>query len=156
MCDYHRQVLGAPSRTADSAELFRDQYFGHYRIQEEESNAHNGPFYDGPVIVLVDAETYSSGDIFPAVAQDSRAATLVGVDGSTGGGGSLVLSSKHLPLLFPSEFTDLPGNVSWPFSVFRLTRGGKNEGSPIEFFGVKPDVRYYYMKQDRLYGDMDL
>ncbi len=111
--------------------MFGDQYFGHYRIQEEESNAHNGPFYDGPVVVLIDAETYSIGDAFAAVAQDSGAAMLVGVDGSTGGGGSLVLSSQVFPLLYPSEFRNLPGNVSWPLSVFRMTRGGKNEARQL-------------------------
>ncbi len=111
--------------------MFGDQYFGHYRIREEESNAHNGPFYDGPVVVLVDAETYSVGDTFAAVVQDSGAAMLVGVDGSTGGGGSVVYSSEFLLRLYPGEFTNILRNFSSQQSVFRIRAEGRTRACQL-------------------------
>lgn len=108
------------------------------------------------MVVLVDAETYSCGEVFAAVVQDSGAGILVGADESTGGGGSAVTSLSYLRLLYPTMFDVLPDLGDWSFSQFRVTRGGKNEGTPFEYFGVKPEERYYYTKADRLDADRDL
>lgn len=144
-------------RSASIANQVGDQFFGGFEEDDNVFNRYTGKQYDGPVIVLIDGETYSGGDLFAAVCQDNGAARIVGVDDRTGGGGSNTAPyrgffNKASPKLFPA----LPGNVDFRTSVQRADRVRNNSGMVLEYFGVKADARYYPTFNDRLRKDRDM
>lgn len=112
--------------------------------------------YFGPVITVIDAQTYSSGDIYAALQADQNRSLLVGTSDLSGAGGATVRRYSGLVSIF-SEFGDfLPGDVDFTTAFSRLYRTGTNAGAIIENFGVKPDIRYYPTRNDALHDDHDL
>ncbi len=120
-----------------------------------------GQVYKGPVLLITNAVTYSSGDIFAASFQDHGIGPILGVDASTGGGGANVWPyksiMKHSQSSAPERrFDPLPGGANVNIAVRRCTRLGDLSGMPIEESGVVPDIRYYPTRRDLLEQDFDL
>ncbi|MDQ4038718.1 MAG: S41 family peptidase [Actinomycetota bacterium] len=120
-----------------------------------------GQVYGGPVVAVVDANTYSSGDLFAAGFVDNELGPLVTVGEATGAGGANVWLPEHVAdaLLGTSyEQAPLPGGIGYTISVRRATRAGPSDGSAIEDVGVRGDHSYAMTRRDLVAdpGNQDL
>ena len=113
-----------------------------------------GQVYGGPVVAVVDANTYSAGDLFAAGFYDNGLGILVTVGEATGAGGANVWWPDQVQeALLGTEFEQrrLPGNVAYSIAVRRATRGtGEAAGAPIEDVGVRGHRPYVMTKEDLL------
>jgi peptidase S41-like protein len=117
-----------------------------------------GRRYDGPVVAVVDANTYSAGDLFAAGFVDNRIGPLVCVGEATGAGGANVWTGAQLRDALagtPFHFGDLPADVGFTISVRRALRSGPADGVPIEDLGVG-GIPYRMTRRDLLDGNRDL
>jgi len=114
----------------------------------------NGQVYGGPVVAVVDANTYSAGDLFAAGFYDNGLGILVTVGEATGAGGANVWWPDQVQeALLGTEFQQqrLPGNVAYSIAVRRATRAtGDAAGAPIEDVGVRGHRPYVMTKEDLL------
>jgi len=100
-----------------------------------------GQVYQGPVVLLIDALSYSAADIFAAGFEDNEIGPILGVDRNTGGGGAnrwlydeLRENTKKIPDI---PLRVLPGGATFGIAIRRVTRVGKNLGSALEDVGVQ-------------------
>jgi hypothetical protein len=110
-----------------------------------------GQLYGGPVVCVVDANTYSSGDLFAAGFYDNDLGTLVCVDAATGAGGANVWEPEDVQFALentPFAQRNLPGGVSYTLAVRRATRSGSAEGVAIEDVGISGHEMYTMTKRD--------
>lgn len=120
-----------------------------------------GQVYGGPVVAVVDANTYSSGDLFAAGFVDNEIGPLVTVGEATGAGGANVWLPEHVSdalLGTPYEQAPLPGGIGYTISVRRATRAGAADGAAIEDVGVRGDREYAMTRRDLVEdpGNQDL
>ena len=98
-----------------------------------------GQAYQGPVVLLVDALSYSAADVFAASFQDHDLGPVVGPDPQTGGGGGNVWPYEGIRRLagagrrMPKR---LPGGASFDVAVRRTTRVARRAGATLEDRGV--------------------
>jgi C-terminal processing protease CtpA/Prc len=102
--------------------------------------------YQGPVVVIVDAMTFSSAEIFAAGMQDNGLATIVGTTKQSGGGGACVKSLEEIQQGMPGSDDDtgfkpayIPspkGDASCAIAVYRTLRVGPRAGVVLEDMGV--------------------
>ncbi|MBS1827061.1 MAG: hypothetical protein JST93_17215 [Acidobacteria bacterium] len=127
----------------------------------EEANS-IGQVYQGPVILLIDALSYSATDIFAAGFDDNEVGPILGVDRNTGGGGAnrwlhneLVENTGNLANL---PLTCLPNGANMGVAIRRSTRVGRNFGAALEDVGVQchPDFWHKRTRNDLEKGDSDL
>ena len=111
-----------------------------------------GQVYYGPVVLITDALSYSATDIFAAGFQDNHVGPVLGTGGNTGAGGAnfwslddLLRVQKKDPA---SPFKKLPKGAEIIVAMRRSVRVGLRAGSPLEEFGVMPDVRHFMTKRD--------
>ncbi len=130
------------------------------RLTTEEDANHLGHRYYGRVALITDALCYSATDIFAAGFQDHRIGPVIGVDGSTGGGGANVWSyDSHVQGKTTEDgwtFPQLPDGTNLQFSVRQSLRAGRFQGDVLEDFGVTPDFRYFMTEDDLFKGDQRL
>lgn len=119
-----------------------------------------GQVYYGPVVLIIDALSYSATDIFAAGFQDNMIGTVLGTSGNTGAGGAnfwwlddLVRVQRKAP---ESPFKKLPKGAEMIVAMRRSIRVGKRAGSPLEEFGVAPDVQHFMTRRDLLQDNVDL
>lgn len=117
-----------------------------------------GQRYSGPVVCVVDPNTYSSGDLFAAGFVDNEIGPLVCVGDATGAGGANVWT--HIDLLEALADTDfelgaLPKGVEYTIAIRRAIRSGAADGMPIEDVGVQ-GIRYAMTRRDLLKDNQDL
>jgi hypothetical protein len=119
-----------------------------------------GQVYYGPVVLITDALSYSATDIFAAGFQDNEVGTVLGTGGNTGAGGAnfwslddLLRAQKKDPT---SPFKKLPKGAEMIVAMRRSIRVGLRAGSPLEEFGVSPDVLHLMTKRDLLNDNVDL
>lgn len=118
-----------------------------------------GQRYPGPVVAIVDANTYSAGDLFAAGFVDNRVGTLVAVDDATGAGGANVWYPHDLGNALrgtPAELPPLPSGVSFTIAFRRAIRIGAVAGTGIEDIGVRGHLRRRLTKRDLTHGNVDL
>jgi hypothetical protein len=151
----------APFNEADMApwaeSLFTAQqtgepYSSHLPITPGERCNDTGQHYGGPVVAVVDANTYSCGDLFTAGILDNRIGPVVCIGEATGAGGANVwdfddlraaLSAAERPL------PKLPAGVSFTVAVRRAVRSGDADGTLIEDAGI-PGQPYEMTRDDVL------
>lgn len=117
-----------------------------------------GQLYGGPVVLVADASTYSSGDLFSAGFVDNAIGPFVCVGDATGAGGANVWDYADLRTALagtPEALPLLPDGIGLTVSFRRATRGGPSEGLPIEDAGVA-GTRYAMTRADLLDGNRDL
>ena len=118
-----------------------------------------GQHYGGPVLLVADSTTYSSGDLFSAGFVDNGLGPFVCVGEATGAGGANVWDYNGMrPFLqgSPAALPALPDGINLTFSFRRATRSGPSEGLPIEDVGVAGGERYVLTRKDLLEGNADL
>lgn len=118
---------------------------GHYITHPEVANE-IGQVYQGRVVLLTDAFTYSAADIFAAGFQDHSIGLILGADALTGAGGANVWEHSDLPSkLGPTpgvRIAKLPRGATMRVAIRRCFRVGANLDKPIEDFGVRPNEIY--------------
>ena len=116
-----------------------------------------GQIYQGPVVLVTDAQCYSACDIFAAGFQDHQIGPVLGVEANTGAGGANVVTHEDLR----TEWTDgalkkLPKGVQMRVALRRCLRVGTRMGQPVEDLGVIPDTIHELTKRDLLEDNADL
>jgi len=118
-----------------------------------------GRLYQGPVIVLTSALSYSATEFFAAGFQD-HGGKLLGVDDTTGGGGANARTHSQMRQYFRkaanSPFKKLPFGTDILIAFRRSGRVGPQSGNEIEDFGVTPDFLHAMTPNDILNGNADL
>jgi hypothetical protein len=116
-----------------------------------------GRHYPGPVIVLVDALTYSTAEMFAAGVQDHRIGTVIGVAPRTGGGGGSAWSQQLIHRLSGDPlFAPDADAASLRVAVLRCRRTGARAGQRLEGEGIVPDAVHAPTRRDLLEGEADL
>ncbi|MGH9270610.1 MAG: S41 family peptidase, partial [Ilumatobacteraceae bacterium] len=118
-----------------------------------------GQVYGGPVVAVVDPNTYSAGDLFAAGFFDNGLGTLVTVGEATGAGGANVWMPEQVQdalLGTRYELATLPDGIGYSISVRRATRAGGSDGLVIEDVGVRGHQTYAMTKDDLVDNNCDL
>ncbi|MDA0159771.1 S41 family peptidase [Solirubrobacter ginsenosidimutans] len=114
-----------------------------------------GQVYHGPVVLVMDALSYSATDGFAAGFQDHGLGPVIGVDRSTGGGGGNAWNLSAIEHLAGHAFA-LPLDVTFDIALRRNVRVGARSGTPIEELGVTRDLEYQLTRDDVLGDNHDL
>jgi Peptidase family S41 len=117
-----------------------------------------GQIYGGPVVLVADATTYSSGDLFSAGFVDNGIGRFVCVGEATGAGGANVWDYKDLRAALKGTadaLPKLPDGIGLTLSFRRATRIGPSEGLAIEDVGVA-GPSYAMTRADLLDSNRDL
>lgn len=136
---FNQAELAPWAESLASAEQTGEPYSSHLPITPPEVCNDIGQHYGGPVVVVADANTYSSGDLFTAGIVDNRIGPVVCIGAATGAGGANVWSSEDVRAALGSAkhpLPKLPQGVSFTVSIRRAVRAGGAEGSLIEDAGV--------------------
>jgi peptidase S41-like protein len=117
-----------------------------------------GRRYAGPVVCVVDANTYSAGDLFAAGFVDNWIGPLVCVGEASGGGGANVWTHYDVrEALAETAYAlpALPDGIGYSIAIRRAIRSGESDGVPIEDLGIE-GLPYAMTKDDLLYDNRDL
>lgn len=128
-------------------------------ISDKEACNDTGRHYTGPVVAVVDANTFSCGDLFTAGIVDHNIGRIVAVGDATGAGGANVWTNDDLAYAYHAagrRFPKLPAGISFSVAVRRMLRTGANLGVPIEDVGVLGHETYSMTRNDLLNGNVDL
>src|SRR6267378_2719549 len=135
-------------------------YSSGFPLNSEESCNDIGQVYCGPVVLITDALSYSTTDIFAAGFQDNSVGEVLGTSDNTGAGGAnmwyyedLIDAVRAAP---NSPFKPLPQGADLLVAVRRSIRVGRQAGRPLEELGITPDVRHHMTKRDLLKANDDL
>ncbi|MGW8564888.1 S41 family peptidase [Isoptericola sp. NPDC055881] len=115
--------------------------------------------YRGPVVAVVDATTYSCGDLFAAGVVDHGIGRVVAVGAATGGGGANVWAGDDVQYAYHAArrpLPPLPPGIGFAVAVRRMVRSGTSAGLAIEDVGVAGEERYDMTERDVVDGNHDL
>lgn len=120
-----------------------------------------GQVYGGPVILVADPNTYSSGDLFSAGFVDNGLGRMLCVGESTGAGGASIWDYADLRRwagAMRRELPRLPKGGTVQFAFMRATRVGPRLGALIEDVGVSVsrDDQHEMTRNDLLSENRDL
>jgi hypothetical protein len=111
--------------------------------------------YRGPVVVLVDALTFSTAEMFAAGVQDHDIGPVIGLAPCTGGGGASAWSDTLIYKLSCDEaLAPRAGHPRFRVAVQRCRRGER--GPLLEGQGVHADVLHRATRADVFAVDRDL
>lgn len=135
-------------------------YSSGFPLTSEESCNAIGQVYYGPVVLITDALSYSTTDIFAAGFQDNEIGEVLGTSDNTGAGGAnnwwyadlMTAIGKHPQ----SVFKPLPRGADMVVALRRSIRVGRHAGRPLEELGIVPDARHYMTRADVLGKNDDL
>jgi hypothetical protein len=131
-----------------------------FPLNSEESCNDIGQVYHGPVILITDALSYSTTDMFAAGFQDNEVGVVLGTSDNTGAGGAnnwtlddlrTAIGSGH-----NSPFKLLPKGADIGVAMRRSIRVGQHMGKLLEELGIEPNKRHYMTRRDVLGGNQDL
>jgi hypothetical protein len=135
-------------------------YSAGFPMTSEERCNGIGQVYYGPVVLITDALSYSATDIFAAGFQDNEVGIVLSTGGNTGAGGANFWSLDDLLRVQKkdpkSPFKKLPKGAEMIVAMRRSIRVGPRAGSPLEEFGVAPDVLHLMTRRDILEDNCDL
>ena len=135
-------------------------YSSGFPLNSEESCNDIGQVYYGPVILITDALSYSTTDIFAAGFQDNGVGEVLGTSDNTGAGGANVWWYEDLMNAVRaapnSPFKPLPKGADLLVAVRRSIRVGRQAGRPLEELGIAPDHRHHMTRRDLLKANDDL
>lgn len=135
-------------------------YSSGFPLNSEESCNDVGQVYYGPVVLITDALSYSTTDIFAAGFQDNEIGEVLGTSDNTGAGGANVWWYEDLVHAIGnrrgSPFKPLPRGADMLVALRRSIRVGRHAGRPLEELGIAPDHRHYMTRRDVLGQNDDL
>jgi len=135
-------------------------YSSGFPLNSEKSCNDLGQRYHGPVVLITDALSYSTTDMFAAGFQDNEIGEVLGTSENTGAGGANVWWYQDLMNAVKdskrSPFKPLPRGADILLAVRRSIRVGSHAGRPLEEFGIIPDRRHYMTKRDIMKSNEDL
>jgi hypothetical protein len=117
-----------------------------------------GRRYGGPAVCVVDANTYSAGDLFAAGFVDNGIGPLVCVGEASGGGGANVWTHHDVREALADTadaLPSLPEGIGYSIAIRRAIRSGESDGVPIEDLGIG-GIPYAMTKDDLLRDNRDL
>lgn len=155
----NRLRLAPWRRSLDAAVVSGELYSRSVPLTPPERCNDIGQRYPGPVVAIVDALTYSAGDLFAAGFVDNRIGTLVSVDEATGAGGANVWYPAHVAEALGGTSAapePLPKGVMYTIAFRRAVRVGDVAGTGIEDLGIPGHVRRPLTKTDLTKGNSDL
>ena len=141
-----------------TAEQTGEPYSSHLPITPPERCNDVGQQYGGPVVVIVDANTYSLGDLFAAGIVDNRIGPVICIGQATGAGGANVWRSDDLRVALDAAkapLPRLPDGVQFTLAVRRAVRSNDAAGTLIEDAGV-PGQPYEMTRSDIFRKNRDL
>lgn len=131
-----------------------------FPLQPEEWCNQIGQVYYGPVILITDALSYSTTDIFAAGFQDNGVGEILGTSDNTGAGGANMWYYEDLIKALgesaKTQFKPLPRDTELQLAMRRSVRIGPREGRPLEELGITPDHRHYMTRRDLMNRNSDL
>jgi len=131
-----------------------------FPLNDEESCNDIGQVYHGPVILIIDALSYSTTDMFAAGFQDNEVGLVLGTSDNTGAGGANNWTYEDLRTAVRkdpnSPFKPLPKGANLVVAMRRSIRVGPRVGKLLEELGIEPDKRHCMTKRDLLKGNVDL
>ncbi|HSE98925.1 MAG TPA: S41 family peptidase [Blastocatellia bacterium] len=135
-------------------------YSSGFPITSEDDCNDIGQVYYGPVVLITDALSYSTTDIFAAGFQDNEIGKILGTSGNTGAGGANVWPYEALITALGKKescpFVRLPKGTGMCVAVRRSIRVGRQAGRPLEELGIVPDLRHHMTRNDLLSRNEDL
>ena len=135
-------------------------YSAGFPLNSKQSCNDIGQVYYGPVVLITDALSYSTTDIFAAGFQDNKVGEVLGTSSNTGAGGANVWRYEDLRRAFgrtpKSPFLHLPKGAEMVVAMRRSIRVGDYAGRPLEELGIEPDHRHYTTRRDILESNEDL
>jgi len=155
---FNRGELAPWAESLATAEQTGEPYSSHLPITPPERCNDVGQQYGGPVVVVVDANTYSSGDLFAAGIVDNRICPVLCVGQATGAGGANVWGSDDLRAALSAAKAPLPAlpdGVTFTMAVRRAVRSGDADGTLIEDAGI-PGQPYEMTRNDIFRKNRDL
>jgi Peptidase family S41 len=155
---FNQAELAPWAESLQNAELTGEPYSSHLPITPPALCNDLGQHYGGPVVVVVDANTYSSGDLFTAGIVDNRIGPVLCIGEATGAGGANVWSSEDVQVSLRAAgrpLPSLPAGVQFSVAVRRAVRSGDADGTLIEDVGV-PGQLYEMTRDDLFQSNHDL
>ncbi len=155
---FNQGELGPWTASLQAAATTGEQYSSHLPITSVEQCNNLGQCYGGPVVAVVDANTYSSGDLFTAGIVDNRIGPVLCIGQATGAGGANVWTSDDLGAAMHAAerpLPDLPQGVSFTIAARRAVRSGDAEGVLIEDSGIAGQP-YAMTENDIFHDNVDL
>ena len=155
---FNQQELAPWADSLATAELTGEPYSSHLPITPVEQCNDVGQRYGGPIVVVVDANTYSAGDLFTAGIADNRIGPIVCIGTATGAGGANVWTSDDLRAALKAAGQPLPAlpeGVSFTVAFRRAVRGGDADGVLIEDAGIAGQP-YLVTRDDIFKSNRDL
>jgi hypothetical protein len=136
---FNQGELAPWAQSLSDAEQTGEPYSSHLPITPEERCNDIGQQYGGPVALVVDANTYSSGDLFTAGFVDNRVGPVVCIGEATGAGGANVWGSDDVRAALTAAkapLPQLPPGVSFTVAIRRAVRSNNAAGTLIEDAGI--------------------
>ena len=136
---FNQGEFGPWAESLANAPSTGEPYSTHLPITTPEQCNDLGQHYGGPVVVVVNANTYSSGDLFAAGIVDNRIGPVVCIGEATGAGGANVWTSDDLGAAMKAAGFPLPAlarGANFTMAVRRAVRSGDAEDVLIEDSGV--------------------
>ncbi len=155
---FNRLELEAWAASLEAALSTGDSYSQPLPITDPSWCNDIGQRYSGPALCVVDANTYSSGDLFSAGFADNNIGPVICIGEASGAGGANVWTSNDLrDALSETDFAldALPDGVAYSVAIRRATRSGLSDGLPIEDIGVQ-GIPYAMTRDDLLHDNRDL
>ena len=152
------EELGPWAASLATAALTGEQYSQHLPLTSIEQCNDVGQRYSGPVVVVVNANTYSSGDLFAAGIVDNQIGPVICIGAATGAGGANVWDYEDLRASLPAgehQLPALPEGVGFSVAIRRAVRTGAADGVLIEDAGV-PGEPYAMTQRDLFESNVDL
>jgi hypothetical protein len=156
---HNRQRLAPWRRSLDSAVVNGEFYSRAIPLTPPARCNDIGQVYPGAVVAVVDANTYSAGDLFAAGLVDNRIGILVSVDQATGAGGANVWYPSHVSRALagtPEALKPLPKGITYTIAFRRAVRIGDVAGTGIEDLGIPGHLRRALTKRDLTERNVDL
>ena len=136
-----------------------EEFSQHLPISNPDNFSDGSRVYRGPVVAVVNPNTFSCGDLFAAGIADYGIGQIVSVGEGTGAGGANVWTSDDIQYAYHAArrpLPPIPPGISFTVSVRRMTRSGESAGLAVEDIGVNGDERYDMTETDLTDGNTDL
>ncbi|MEP6619380.1 MAG: S41 family peptidase [bacterium] len=155
---FNQSELAPWAESLLSAQVTGEPYSSHLPITPPEKCNDLGQRYGGPIVVVVDANTYSSGDLFTAGIVDNGIGPVICIGEATGAGGANVWSNDDLRSALAAAKAPLPAlpeGVSFTLAVRRAVRSNDADGTLVEDAGI-PGQPYQLTRDDIFRNNRDL